>query len=209
MAMEATSTGQYAAARALLDRMRRRRVTRAFSETPVAGAQLQMILEAGRWASSASNLHIHKFVLVTDPGLVALVKQVAPGILGNPAALIVICTDLARCAEFGVRAQVDRTRYVDVGTAAMNMLLQAQELGLGACPVTSYSQRAVAALLSLPETLIPELMVLLGTPVPEPRTLRPGASTRLTVTDLTFVATTDRGLQPYTYKGSGTDAARP
>jgi nitroreductase len=96
-----------------------------------------------------------------------------------------------------VRVQADRTCFVDVGTAAMNMLLMVQDLGLGACPVTSFSQRAVSVLLDLPDTLVPELMVLLGTPIPQERTVRPGASTRLTVEDLTFVATADRGLQRY------------
>jgi nitroreductase len=127
-----------------------------------------------------------------------LVKRVAPGILGNPTVLIVICTDLQRCREVGARPDADRTRYIDVGTAAMNMLLVAQDLGLGACPVTSFSQRAVAMLLDLPATLIPELMVLLGYPVPPQRSLRSGARTRLTVEDFSFVAMPDRGLQRLT-----------
>jgi len=132
---------------------------------------------------------------VNDPRHIDLVKAVAPGILGNPTALIVICTDLARCHEVGVRPDHDRTRYIDVGTAAMNMLLVAQDLKLGACPVTSYSQRAVSVLLDLPETLIPDLMVLLGHPVARRRTLRAGAHTRLSIEDLSFVAHFDGGLR--------------
>ncbi|HWE63172.1 MAG TPA: nitroreductase family protein [Chloroflexota bacterium] len=179
----------------LLARMRRRRVSREFTGAPVAAADVRLILEAGRWASSASNLHIHKFVVVDDPRLVDLVKEVSPGILGNPTTLIVICTDLARCQEVGVRPHLDRTRYIDVGTAAMNMLLMAQDVRLGACPVTSFSQRAVALLLDLPATLIPELMVLLGHPLPSRRSLRAGAHTQLTVEDLSFIARPDQGLQ--------------
>lgn len=181
---------------AALERMRRRRVTRFFTDAPVSEEQIRLVLEGGRWASSASNLRLHKFVVVLDPRLIGLVTQVAPGILGNPRALIVICTDLKRCDEVGARHQRDRTRYIDVGTAAMNMLLVAQDLGLGACPVTSFSQRAVAELLDMPDSLIPELMVLLGHPQPAHRTLRQGASTRLTIDDLSWVATADSGLQP-------------
>jgi hypothetical protein len=140
----------------------------------------------------------HAFQSVEDATLIDLVKRVVPGILGNPTVLIAICTDLQRCREVGARLDADRTRYIDVGTAAMNMLLVAQDLGLGACPVTSFSQRAVAMLLDLPATLIPELMVLLSHPVPPRRSLRPGACTRLTVEDLGFVATPDRGLQRLT-----------
>ena len=197
MALE-TAARDDSAREPLIARLRQRRVTRDFTGAPVADEHVRLILEGGRWATSASNLRLHKFVVVEDATLIDLVKRVAPGILGNPTVLIVICTDLQRCHEVGARPDTDRTRYIDVGTAAMNMLLVAQDLGLGACPVTSFSQRAVAILLDLPATLIPELMVLLGHPVPPHRSLRPEARTRLTVEDLSFVATPDRGLQRLT-----------
>ena len=181
----------------LMSRLRRRRVTRDFTDAPVTRAQVRLILEGGRWASSASNLRIHKFVVVDDPNLVALVKQLAPGILGNPRALVVICTDLDRCREAGVRPHIDRTRYIDVGTAAMSMLLVAQDLELGACPITSFSQRAVAAVLDIPATLVPELMVALGHPATAQEPTRTGGRSRLTVDDLSFAAT-PQGLQSLT-----------
>jgi nitroreductase len=189
----------------LLDRMRRRRVTREFSDEPVAESVIRSILAAGRWASSGGNLHIHKFVVVDDPRLVELVKASAPGIIGNPACLIVICTDLERCRQVGMRPTHVDARYIDVGTAAMNMLLMAQEEQVGACPVTSFSKRGVAAVLELPNTLIPELMVILGHPRPAPRQLRTGTLTRLSVEDLTLVARFDgapRRLAP-TARASG------
>jgi nitroreductase len=195
MDMPTASSLEHDAREPLIAQLRRRRVTREFTGEPVAEAHVRLILEGGRWASSASNLHIHKFVVVNDARFVDLVREVSPGILGNPTTLIVICTDLERCREVGVRPQLDRTRYIDVGTAAMNMLLVAQGLHLGACPVTSFSQGAVAVLLDLPATLIPELIVLLGHPIPPHRTLRAGTHTRLTVEDLSLVAGHDQGLQ--------------
>jgi len=176
--------------------MRRRRVTREFTADTVTEDQLRLIVEGGRWASSASNLRIHRYVLVTDQELIDRVSMISPGIYGRPPALIVICTDVQRCREVGLEPQGDRSCYVDVGTSLMNMLLLAQDLRLGACPVTSFIQRAAAVLLDLPESLIPELLVLVGYPAPRRRVLRAGAPARLTVEDLTFVATPDRGLQP-------------
>lgn len=196
MATKTTAPQETSNSTPLLARLRRRRVTRDFTGAPVEGAHVRQILESGRWASSGGNLHPHRFVVVADARLVELVKKVSPGILGNPTVLIVICTDLERFHAAGSRLHLDRTRYIDVGTAAMNMLLVAQDLGLGACPVTSFSQRAVSVLLDLPATLVPELMVLLGHPVPPQRLARSGASSRLTVDDLSVVATPDRGLQP-------------
>jgi nitroreductase len=175
----------------LLDRMRRRRVTRDFTGEPVAESAIRSLLVAGRWASSGGNLHIHKFVVVDDPRLVELVKAMAPGILGNPACLIVICTDLEHCRQVGVRPNHIDARYIDAGTAAMNMLLMAQELQLGACPVTSFSRRGVATLLDLPGTLIPDMMVIIGHPRPAPRRLDRGTTTPVRVEDLTLVARFD------------------
>ncbi|MDB5074848.1 MAG: nitroreductase [Chloroflexi bacterium] len=180
----------------LIARMRSRRVTREFTADAVTEAQLRLIVEGGRWASSASNIRIHKYVLVTDQDLIDRLRVVSPGIYGRPPALIVICTDLQRCRAVGLEPKSDRSSYVDVGTSLMNMLLIAQDLRLGACPVTSFSQRAASVLLDLPESLIPELLVLVGHPAPRRRVVRAGAPASLTVEDLTFIATRDRGLQP-------------
>jgi nitroreductase len=195
MAAKTTVPHDNGSSEPLLARLRRRRVTREFMDAPVDDAHIRQILEGGRWASSGGNLHPHRFVVVADPRLVELVEKVSPGILGNPRVLIVICSDLDLFQAAGSRLHLDRTRYIDVGTAAMNMLLVAQDLGLGACPVTSFSQRAVAMLLDLPATFVPELMVLLGHPAPAQRPPRSGSPARLTVDDLSFMATPDRGLQ--------------
>ena len=47
-------------------------------------------------------------------------------------------------------------------------MLAAEALGLGSCPATSFSQSAVAEMLSFPETLVPELMLQVGRPAPKP-----------------------------------------
>ncbi|HVE30906.1 MAG TPA: nitroreductase family protein, partial [Mycobacteriales bacterium] len=54
--------------------------------------------------------------------------------------------------------------YVDVGTTAATMLLAAHAVGLGSCPVTSFSRAAVARLLGLAEGIEPRLVVCLGHP---------------------------------------------
>ena len=52
--------------------------------------------------------------------------------------------------------------YVDVGTAAQNMLNMAHALGVGSCPVTSFSQSGVAGVLGLPGNLSVELLIMLS-----------------------------------------------
>ena len=170
----------------VMEVIRTRRVTRSFTAEPVSVDHLRTLLEAARWAVSAGNRRIHKFLVVRDPARIQLVRAVAPGMLAVPTALIVICTDTTKAAAEQVQLEKDSSTLIDVGTAAMNMMLAAHALGLGTCPVTSFSQSGVRTVLDLPDSLIPEFILLVGHRAPQRRVLRQGASTKLTVDDLTY-----------------------
>jgi nitroreductase len=147
---------------ALLGLMRSRRAIRDYGPGAIPREHLGRTLQAGRLASSAGNNRVHRFLVVEEPARIALVRSVAPGMLTVPAALILLCTDLRIARERQVQVESDRTVWVDVGTAAMNMQLMAHSLGLGSCPVTSFSQRGVAVMLDLDEGVRPELILMLG-----------------------------------------------
>lgn len=163
-----------------------RRVTHAFSDEPVARKDLTRLLEAARWASSAGNRRIHKFVVIEDAETIRQIRSVSPGMLGWPTALIIICTDKEKAKLEGVKLEVDTTTWIDVGTASQNMMLAAHELGLGSCPTTSFSHSGVSAVLNLPEHLGPEYILQVGHPVPQKRVMRSGASTKLRIEDFTY-----------------------
>lgn len=173
-------------AEVVLETIRTRRVTRSYTTEPVSVDDLTKILEAGRWASSAGNRRIHKFLVVRDPATIKLVRALSPGMQAIPPALIVICTDTAKAIAGQVQLEKDPTTYTDVGTAAMNMMLAAHALGLGTCPVTSFSPAGVRTVLDLPETMRPEFILLVGHPAPRRRVLRKGASTKLPLEELTY-----------------------
>src|SRR5439155_1029275 len=82
------------AAASLAALMSTRRVVRDFSPEPVEDPQLWMILEAGRWATCASNNRVHRLLVVRDAARIKLVADMSPGIFSHPAAMVVICTDL-------------------------------------------------------------------------------------------------------------------
>jgi nitroreductase len=172
--------------RPVFQTMKARRVTRAFTDEAVARDDLLCLLEAARWAPSAGNRRIHKFVVVEDKPAVELIRAVSPGMLAHPAALIVICSDSVKGAIEGVKMAADTTTWIDVGAAAQNILLAASELGLGACPTTSFSRSGVRTVLNLPAHLTPEYIVQLGQPALETRVMRASASTRLRVEDITY-----------------------
>jgi nitroreductase len=147
----------------LLELMRGRRVCRSFTADPVGRDELNVLLDAARFAPSASNQRINKFRVVTDGDRIRLLRHLAPGMLGHPTALLVILTDTEKAAAEGVRLDLDhRTRWADVGSAAENVLLAAEALGLGACPLMSFSVGGVAEMLELPDHLIPDYIVQVG-----------------------------------------------
>ena len=150
-----------------LELIRTRRVVRTLTDAPVTREQLETILRAAGHAPNAGNRRLQTFVVADDPGLVRVLRMVAPGMLQRPTAVIVVCVDVARAVRFGFAPDA-KGLYVDVGTVTQTMLLAAHALELGAGPVTSFSRAAVASALNLPDGLRPELMVCLGHPAATP-----------------------------------------
>ncbi|MEA2512475.1 MAG: hypothetical protein QOF33_2230 [Thermomicrobiales bacterium] len=149
---------------AVLNVIRTRRAVRNFTPEPVSADLVRRVIDAGRWASSASNRRLHRFLVVRDPVRLRLTKSLSPGLRANPPALIVICTDLDRAEREGVRIEKDATTWIDVGTAAMNMMNAAHALGLGTCPVTAFSRSGLRVIFDLPPTVRAELILMLGHP---------------------------------------------
>ena len=52
----------------VLAAIRSRRVVRAMTTEPVARSTIEEILDAGRWASTAGNRHLQRFVATDHPG---------------------------------------------------------------------------------------------------------------------------------------------
>ncbi len=141
-----------------LKAIRERRSTLDFTSDPVTDAQIEAILEAGRWAPSYLNSQPWDFVVVRDAqlrtGLEIILKRITwawGGFAGVPV-MIVVSVDPAR----------DPEHFVEAGAVAtQNICLAAQSLGLASSWAGVYgSSRAVAghveqdlkAVLSLPET---------------------------------------------------------
>ncbi|MCD2191999.1 nitroreductase family protein [Actinomycetospora endophytica] len=148
----------------VLDAIRRRRVTRSMTDEPVAREQIETILEAARWAPTAGNRHLQRFVATTDPATLRVLRMVSPGMIPRPAAAaVVVCVDRELVARYGFPTTAPGP-WIDVGTATATILLAAQAVGLGAGPVSSFSRAAVAVVLDLPGSWSPELIICLGHP---------------------------------------------
>jgi nitroreductase len=169
----------------IFQNMKTRRAIRSFTGAPVSDDHLWEIVQAGRWAASGGNLRPHRFFITRDPAKIRQMRSFSPGMLAEPEAIIAILIDWDQVAREFSSIEPSMIPYVDVGTAAQNMLNMAHALRVGSCPVTSFSQSGVAGVLGLPANLSVELLIMLGDPKPVDRGLGANAPKSVTTRDLT------------------------
>jgi nitroreductase len=147
----------------MLALIRARRSVREHTAAPLPLGILEQLLKAARWAPSGGNQQQWCFIAVRDPLRIRKIAAVSPGLLGQPATLVVLCVD--RGTDSGRSQELDEAcSLIETGLAAQNLMLAATAFGLGSCPVRSFNVAALSRLLALPELVRPELIVTLGYP---------------------------------------------
>jgi nitroreductase len=152
----------------LMETIRNRRTIRRFEPDPVADEKVEMILEAGRWAPSFSNLQPWKFIVIKDPGLKRAIDQAAKesvlhwGVHEAPV-LILVCVD----------RRIDPLHAIETGAAAtQNMTLMAHSLGLGSGWIGVMGTEAeteIQKILKFPETMRVVSLVPVGVSKESPK----------------------------------------
>jgi albonoursin synthase len=140
-----------------------RRSIRAFMDEPVSEAQMATIIQAAAAAPSGGNAQTRLYLSVNEPRRVRALRALSPGIIGIPPAVIVLCLDHRSQPEQLPRREQAMQDY-EIGAALENILLAAQELGLGGCAVGSFHAGALSAFLNLPERVEICLLVVIGKP---------------------------------------------
>lgn len=157
----------------VLEAIHGRRSVRSFTRDPIPEEVLRQVLEAAAASASAGNVQPWGFVVVQEPLRLKALRALAPGIIGEPTALVAIGLDGDRAAGSGTpsgAASGARLAWMDIGLAIQNLLLAAHSLGLGACPIGSFYGQGVALLLDLPPHVQPVLLMALGYPQVTPPT---------------------------------------
>jgi nitroreductase len=151
----------------VLDAIKNRRTIRKFKPVPIDDDKLEMILEAGRWAPSFSNLQPWKFIIIRDQNIKreldkAARETVLP--LGINEAPVIICVCVDRL--------VDPLHAIETGAAAtQNMALAGHSLGLGVGWIGVWGTEAEIAiwrLFQLPETTRVVALLPIGIPDESP-----------------------------------------
>ncbi|WJH36908.1 nitroreductase family protein [Paenibacillus sp. CC-CFT747] len=99
---------------------------------------------------SGSNAQESHFVIVQEPDQIRRVKRFAQGVSGNPAAVVVLCSNRVEALAKGGADTAETLRFVNLGIAAAYILLTAQSLGVSSCPARSFHAKAIQQLLGLP-----------------------------------------------------------
>jgi nitroreductase len=155
----------------VLKAIKNRRTIRRFKPDPIDEKKIQMILDAGRWAPSFSNLQPWRFIVIKDQKLKnALDKAARESVLHlgiNEAPIIIlVCVD----------RRIDPLHAIEAGSAAtQNMTLAAYSLGLGAGWIGIWGTEAetsIQKILKLPETVRAVSLIPIGIPDESPESHR-------------------------------------
>jgi nitroreductase len=159
---------------AVLALLKGRRSIRRYRPDPVPDDMVEQLLEAGRWAPSASNRQPWTFVVVRD-------EAVRQEIAEHPVAFFIRWAHVAEAPLLIVLCGNARNPvyrqflHEDVGLAGSHIMLQAHALGLGTCWVGGLDRKAVARTLKLPAHLEVVGLLTVGFPAedPDPRLRKP------------------------------------
>ena len=125
------------------------------------------IVDTARQTSAAMNAQPVKYRLVESAeekeALLAITRwagrlsQKLPPKDHEPSAYIVVCLDTAVSPEKPIF-------LYDVGICIQTIMLAAAEKGLGSCIIGSAKESTISEVLSLPENIVPKLIVAIGEP---------------------------------------------
>jgi nitroreductase len=145
-----------------------RRSIRRYRPDPVPDEMVEQLLEAGRWAPSASNRQPWAFIVVRDEAVRQQVAQHAAyyfirwAHVEEAPLLIVLCGD--------ARNRIYRQfLHEDVGLAGSQIMLQAQALGLGTCWIGGLDREAITGILKVPDWMEIVGLLTVGFPAEDPQ----------------------------------------
>ena len=136
-----------------LELCKERYSVRSFTDRKIEPEKLKKILEAGRVAPTAVNFQPQVIYVLQSPEAVSKMVSVTPYMFGAPQALLVcwdenICWKNHRHEEDGHSAG-----EMDASIVLTQMMLQAQELGIGSCWVCSFDFKKTRELFNIPENI--------------------------------------------------------
>ena len=135
---------------------------RSFQSTPIAQAQLNQILEAGRIAPTACNNQPQKIYVAQSEESRKKLASVCRCTFDAPL-ILVVCYDRTRDWKNKLMPGYE-SGETDAAIVCTHMMLQAADLGIGSCWVGWFNAQAVSEALGLPENVTVSALLPMGYP---------------------------------------------
>jgi nitroreductase len=124
--------------------LKERRSIRSYLDKVIPDNEVEMILEAGRWAPSASNKQPWEFIVIKNKEILREISKKAfygRHVKRAPLAIAIVG-----------KIKENPNYYVqDTSFVSMNMMLMAWSLGIGTCWIGALERNAVKEILGLNE----------------------------------------------------------
>lgn len=143
--------------------IKERHSVRKYKDTKVRDSDITKILNAGRLAPAAGNVHTIRFILVKD---IETKKKLAKAsysqhFIAEAPYVIVICSDIKRIKHaYGPRGLVYSRQQA--GAAIENMLLKATSLKLTSCWTGAFNNANIKKILKIPAEIQLEALLPIG-----------------------------------------------
>ena len=141
----------------VLNSILHRRSVRKFKSDLIKQDDLIKIIEGARWAPSATNRQVCRFIVVNDD---VLLKKIA----SETRIVFFRQRHAAQCPAMVVVCCNKDSWIEEIGAAVQNMLLVADALGIGSCWIGAFNRSLVRDLLKIPKNYKIYALILLGYP---------------------------------------------
>lgn len=150
----------------LFELARQRYSVRKYAQRPVEEEKLQQVLAAGACAPTAKNQQPQKIYVLESQEAIAKIRGLARCAF-DALVVLLICgqTGQAWVNPFNQRCSAE----MDCSIVTTQMMLQAQELGLGTCWVCWFDTELIKKEFQLPEGVEPYALLPLGYPAEDSR----------------------------------------
>jgi len=144
----------------VLDVIRSRSTARSFDGGSVDSPALERILEAGRLSPSAKNRQAWRFIAVRRE---ELKKSLSDACYGDPRLVSAGCVIAACTTNIQYTMPNGQLSYpLDLAFAVSSMMLQTEYEGLGSSILTTYDERSVKDLLTVPHAMRVVMLLVIG-----------------------------------------------
>lgn len=137
--------------------------SRKFSNRPLDGEQLEMILAAGRLAPSAANLYPVRVYVIKSEENLNKIRDLTSYAFNAPIVLL-ICHDKDKSWRAEKYNEDFEAGEMDASIVTTFMMMEATDLGIGSLWVRGFNSQEISRAFDIPQNYVLDDILLLGYP---------------------------------------------